>query len=144
VKTFNLKPAEAKRDWILVDAKGLVLGRMASQIAKILRGKHKPTFTPSVDMGDFVVVINAQQTVLTGAKPTDKNHYWHTGYPGGIKEVTYGELRENNPEKMLMLAVKRMLPRNKMRKTFLRKLKVYSGAEHPHVAQNPQPIKLAL
>lgn len=143
MKTFNLKPAQAKRDWVLVDAKGLVLGRMASQIAKILRGKHKPTFTPTVDMGDFVVVINAQETVLTGAKATDKNHYWHTGYPGGIKDITYGELRENNPEKMLMLAVKRMLPRNKMRKVFLRKLKVYPGTEHPHVAQNPQPIQLA-
>lgn len=142
MKTFVPKVDLAKRGWVLVDAKGKVLGRLASQIAVLLRGKHKPTFMPNVDNGDFVVVVNAGDIVLTGAKPTDKMHYWHTGYPGGIKFVSYGDLKEKDPAKMLMLAVKRMLPRNKMRKHFLTKLKIYRDAEHPHVAQQPAPVAL--
>lgn len=142
MKTFIPKGPQIQRDWVLVDAKGKALGRLATQIAVLLRGKHKPTFTPHTDMGDFVVVVNAHEVELTGNKATDKRHCWHTGYPGGFRSVTYGELRQNNPERMLWLAVKRMLPRNKLRKHFLHKLKVYGGAEHPHVAQKPQPIEL--
>jgi len=142
VKTFQPKTSDFTRDWVLVDARDIPLGRLASQVAARLRGKHKPTFTPNMDCGDFVVVVNADQIKLTGRKHDDKMHYWHTGYTGGIKSVTYGQLLENKPEKMLMLAVKRMLPRNKLRKIFLRKLKVYAGAEHPHTAQQPKTIKL--
>ncbi len=142
MKTFQPKTSDFTRDWVLVDARDIPLGRLASQVAARLRGKHKPTFTPNMDCGDFVVVVNADQIKLTGRKHDDKMHYWHTGYTGGIKSVTYGQLLENKPEKMLMLAVKRMLPRNKLRKIFLRKLKVYAGAEHPHTAQQPKTIKL--
>ncbi|MEW6709842.1 MAG: 50S ribosomal protein L13 [Candidatus Riflebacteria bacterium] len=142
MKTFQPKTSDFTRDWVLVDAKDMPLGRLASQVAARLRGKHKPTFTPNMDCGDFVVIVNADQIKLTGRKHDEKMHYWHTGYPGGIKSVTYGQLLENRPDKMLMLAVKRMLPRNKLRKIFLRKLKVYAGAEHPHTAQQPKTIKL--
>jgi large subunit ribosomal protein L13 len=141
-KTLLVKKAEATRDWIVVDAKDVPLGRLASQVAARLRGKHKVNYTPNVDCGDFVVVVNADKIVLTGAKETDKRYYWHTGYLGGIKSVTYGNLLKDAPEKMLWLAVKRMLPRNKMRKRYLLKLKVYTGAEHPHKAQQPKAVKL--
>jgi large subunit ribosomal protein L13 len=142
VKTFQPKSSDFTRDWVLVDAKDIPLGRLASQVAARLRGKHKPIFAPHLDCGDFVVVVNADQIKLTGRKNDEKMHYWHTGYPGGIKSVSYGQLLENRPDRMLMLAVKRMLPRNKLRKRFLRKLKVYAGAEHPHTAQQPKTIKL--
>ncbi len=142
MKTFQPKSSDFTRDWVLVDAKDIPLGRLASQVAARLRGKHKPIFAPHLDCGDFVVVVNADQIKLTGRKHDDKMHYWHTGYPGGIKSVSYGQLLENRPDRMLMLAVKRMLPRNKLRKRFLRKLKVYAGAEHPHTAQQPKTIKL--
>ncbi|MFZ5950274.1 MAG: 50S ribosomal protein L13 [Candidatus Rifleibacteriota bacterium] len=142
MKTFQPKTSDFTRDWVLVDAKDIPLGRLASQVAARLRGKHKPTFTPNMDCGDFVVIVNADQIKLTGRKHDEKMHYWHTGYPGGIKSLTYGQLLENRPDKMVMLAVKRMLPRNKLRKIFLRKLKVYAGAEHPHTAQQPKSIKL--
>lgn len=142
MKTFQPKKSEITREWVLVDAKDIPLGRLASQVAARLRGKHRPIFAPHLDCGDFVVIINANEVKLTGKKHDDKKHYWHTGYPGGIKSVTYGELLENKPEKMLYLAVKRMLPRNKLRKRFLRKLKVFGGAEHPHTAQQPKSIKL--
>jgi len=142
VKTFQPKSSDFTRDWVLVDAKDIPLGRLASQVAARLRGKHKPIFAPHLDCGDFVVVVNADQIKLTGRKHDDKMHYWHTGYTGGIKSVSYGQLLENRPDRMLMLAVKRMLPRNKLRKRFLRKLKVYAGAEHPHTAQQPKSIKL--
>lgn len=142
MKTFMPKVADIKRDWVLIDAKGMVLGRVASQIAFVLRGKNKPTFVPHLDMGDFVVVINAKEIELTGNKAQDKLHHWHTGYPGGIRSITYGSLRENDPEKMLWIAVKNMLPRNKLRKRFLRKLRVYPGVEHPHTAQQPKQIEL--
>ncbi len=142
MKTFQPKSSDITREWVLVDAKDMPLGRLASQVAARLRGKHKPTFAPHLDCGDFVVIVNADQIKLTGRKHDNKMHYWHTGYPGGIKSVSYGQLLENRPDKMVMLAVKRMLPRNKLRKIFLRKLKVYAGAEHPHTAQQPKSIKL--
>lgn len=142
MKTFQVKKADCKRDWVVVDAKDMPLGRLASQVAARLRGKHKVDYTPNVDCGDFVVVVNADKIVLTGAKETDKEFHWHTGYLGGIKSVTYGNLRETAPDKMLWIAVKRMLPRNKMRKRYLGKLKVYAGAEHPHTAQQPKAVKL--
>lgn len=142
MKTFQPKKSDFTREWVIVDAKDMPLGRLASQVAARLRGKHRPFFAPHLDCGDFVIVINANQIKLTGSKQTDKMHYWHTGYPGGLKSISYGELKENRPEKMVMLAVKRMLPRNKLRKRFLHKLKVYSGAEHPHVAQQPKVLEL--
>lgn len=143
MKTFIPKAtSQIKREWVLVDAKGKVLGRLASQIAAMLRGKNKPTFTPNVDMGDFVVVVNAGEIQLTGSKAVEKKYFWHTGYPGGIKSVSYGQLRETDPSRMLWIAVKNMLPRNKLRKIYLRKLKVYGGTEHPHVAQQPTPTAL--
>ena len=142
MKTFYAKKTDFTRDWVLVDAKDMPLGRLASQVAARLRGKHKPIFTPNVDCGDFVVVINADKIVLTGKKHDNKIFNWHTGYPGGIKALTYGQLLENTPDKMVWVAVKRMLPRNKLRKQYLGKLKVYAGNEHPHIAQQPKAIKL--
>jgi large subunit ribosomal protein L13 len=142
VKTFQPKKSDFTREWVIVDAKDMSLGRLASQVAARLRGKHRPFFAPHLDCGDFVVIVNADKIRLTGNKYEDKVHYWHTGYPGGIKSVTYGQLLDNRPDKMVWLAVKRMLPRNKLRKRFLRKLKVYGGAEHPHTAQQPKTIKL--
>lgn len=143
MKTFIPKTTDLNREWVLVDAKGLVLGRLASRVANLLRGKGKPTFTPNMDSGDFVVVINAKHIELTGQKATDKKYYWHTGYPGGIHEESYGNLRADDPAFMLHQAVKRMLPRNKLRKIYLRKLKVYGEAQHPHAAQQPKAVKLA-
>jgi large subunit ribosomal protein L13 len=142
VKTFQPKKSDFTRDWVLVDAKDMPLGRLASQVASRLRGKHKTIFAPNLDCGDFVVIVNADKIKLTGQKYDNKKYYWHTGYPGGIKSVTYGQLLENKPDRMVWLAVKRMLPRNKLRKRFLRKLKVYSGVEHPHTAQQPKTIQL--
>lgn len=144
MKTFHAKKTDFTRDWVIVDAKDIPLGRLASQVAARLRGKHKPIFTPSIDCGDFVIIINADKIVLTGKKHDDKRHFWHTGYPGGIKSRTYGDLLTNDPEKMLQVAVKTMLPRNKLRKRYLAKLKVYSGSEHPHSAQQPKTIKLSV
>jgi large subunit ribosomal protein L13 len=143
VKTFVLKNADVDRKWLLVDAKGKVLGRLASQIANLLRGKHKPTFQPTLDMGDFVVVINAGQITLTGAKPEQKFAYWHSGYPNGLRAINYRDMLAQKPDQMLWLAVKRMLPRNKLRKIWLRKLKVYANGEHPHTAQQPEKIEIS-
>lgn len=142
MKTFSTKKTDFTRDWIVVDAKDMPLGRVASQVAARLRGKHKPIYTPGLDCGDFVVVINADKIVLTGQKHTDKIYNWHTGYAGGIKGISYGQLLETTPDKMLWLAVKRMLPRNKLRKRYLGKLKVYAGTEHPHIAQQPKAVNL--
>jgi len=142
VKTFHAKKTDFTRDWVVVDAKDMPLGRLASQVAARLRGKHRPIFTPNVDCGDFVIVINADKIALTGKKHDNKLYHWHTGYTGHIKSLTYGQLLENTPDKMLWIAVKRMLPRNKLRKNYLGKLKVYAGAEHPHAAQQPKAIKL--
>ncbi|MDD3001067.1 MAG: 50S ribosomal protein L13 [Candidatus Riflebacteria bacterium] len=142
MKTFLTKKTDFTRDWVVVDAKDMPLGRLASQVAARLRGKHKPIYTPGLDCGDFVVVINADKIALTGQKHTDKIYNWYTGYPGGIKGISYGQLLETAPDKMLWIAVKRMLPRNKLRKRYLGKLKVYTGAEHPHTAQQPKAVKL--
>jgi large subunit ribosomal protein L13 len=142
VKTFYAKKTDFTREWVLVDAKDMPLGRLASQVAARLRGKHRPIYTPNLDCGDFVVIVNADKIVLTGKKHDNKIYNWHTGYPGGIRALTYGQLLENTPDKMVWLAVKRMLPRNKLRKQYLGKLKVYAGTEHPHTAQQPKAIKL--
>lgn len=144
MKTFSLKPADVEKKWIIVDAEGVVLGRMASVIANILRGKHKPTFTPHVDCGDHVIVINAEKVALTGKKRTDKIYYRHTGYPGGIKSRTAGQILDGNkPQDVVLKAVQRMLPKNKLARTQIGNLKVYAGAEHPHAAQNPEPLDVA-
>ena len=141
-KTWVAKPKEVKDRWWLVDAKGKVLGRLASQVAKILMGKHKPEYTPHVDTGDHVVVINADKVVLTGKKWKDKIYYWHTGWPGGLRQMTAEEMLKKHPERLVYLAVKRMLPKNKLGRKLLKKLKVYAGDSHPHQAQKPQPLEL--
>ena len=143
MKTYSMKPAEVQKKWFVVDAEGLVLGRMAAVIANTLRGKHKPGYTPHVDCGDNVVVINADKVALTGRKLTDKVYYRHTGYPGGIKARTAGQiLKGNRPEDVIVLAVQRMLPRNTLARKQLTNLKVYAGAEHPHTAQQPQNLEI--
>jgi large subunit ribosomal protein L13 len=142
VKTYQQKPSEVQRQWFVVDAQGKVLGRLASRIAAILRGKHKPTFTPHVDGGDFVVVVNAEKVRLTGRKLQEKVYYWHTGYPGGIKSATAAQMLERKPEWVIQKAVQRMLPKNPLGRRMLKKLKVYRGPEHPHAAQQPKPLEL--
>lgn len=141
-KSFMAKPGEVERKWYLVDASGKTLGRLASRIATILMGKHKPIYTPHVDTGDYVVVVNAEKIVLTGKKLDQKKYYRHSGYPGGLKVVTARQLLEKHPERLIYLAVKRMLPKNALGRRMLRKLKVYAGPEHPHQAQKPEPIDL--
>jgi large subunit ribosomal protein L13 len=141
MKTYSAKTAEVEKKWLLIDAEGLVVGRLASIIAMRLRGKHKPTFTPHVDCGDNVVVINADKVVLTGRKYTDKLYHWHTGYPGGIKERTARAILEGRfPERVVEAAVRRMMPGGPLTRRQLKNLRVYAGAEHPHEAQ--QPVKL--
>ena len=137
MKTFSLKNTEVDRDWVIFDASDKVLGRFATKIADKLRGKDKPTFTPHVDGGDFVVVINAEKLRVTGNKAEQKKYYKHSLYPGGLKEKSYKEVLENNPERIIENAVKGMLPKNKLGKSMIKKLKVYSGSEHPHGSQNP-------
>ncbi|WP_116084234.1 50S ribosomal protein L13 [Tropicimonas sp. IMCC34011] len=140
MKTFTITPAEIDKKWILIDAEGVVLGRLASIVAMRLRGKHKATFTPSMDMGDNVIIINADKVQLTGRK-RDKPNYWHTGYPGGIKSRTTGQILEGaHPERVVMQAVKRMLPGNRLSATLMTNLRVYAGAEHPHEAQQPEVL----
>jgi large subunit ribosomal protein L13 len=142
--TFSAKPAEVEKKWVLIDAQGLVVGRLASLIAMRLRGKHLPTFTSHVDMGDNVIVINADKVVFTGAKYEDKVYYWHTGYPGGIKERTARKILEGrHPERVLEKAVQRMLPRGPLARKQLTNLKVYAGATHPHEAQQPVTLDVA-
>ena len=144
MKTFSAKPADIQKKWILVDADGVVLGRMASQIALILRGKHKPSYTPHMDCGDNVVVINAGKVHLTGKKLKDKIYYRHTGYPGGIKERRAGEILEGkHPERVVQKAIARMIPGGPLGRRQLKNLRVYAGAEHPHEAQNPEVLDLA-
>jgi large subunit ribosomal protein L13 len=144
MSTFVQKPAEVEKKWILIDAEGLVVGRLASIIANRLRGKHKPTFTPHVDDGDNVIVINADKVVFTGKKFTDKKFYWHTGYPGGIKERTMRQTLEGRfPERVLEKAVERMVPRGPLGRRQMKNLKVYSGATHPHEAQQPVAFDVA-
>ena len=136
MKTFSLKNTEVDRDWFIFDASDKVLGRFATKIADKLRGKDKPTFTPHVDGGDFVVVINAEKLKVTGNKAEQKKYYKHSVYPGGLKEKSYKEVLENNPERIIENAVKGMLPKNKLGKSMIKKLKVYSGSEHPHQSQS--------
>jgi large subunit ribosomal protein L13 len=140
--TFSAKRKEIERAWFLVDAENKVLGRLAAKIAAVLRGKHKPVFTPHVDTGDFVIVINADKIHLTGTKLDNKMYYRHSGYPGGIKGVSAGEMLEKKPEAIIQHAVKGMLPKNKLGRQQLKKLKVYAGTEHPHESQMPQELKL--
>lgn len=144
MRTVQMTKAEslAQRRWYIVDAEGKVLGRMATEIARVLRGKHKPTFSPHVDAGDFVIVVNAKRVKLTGAKETDKRYYRHTGYPGGLRVASLPEMREKKPEAVVRLAVKGMLPKNRLGRGQLNKLKVYSGPEHPHEAQVPEPLAI--
>ena len=142
MKTFIAKKEEVTRDWYLVDAENLVLGRIATTIANVLRGKNKPTYTPSVDTGDFVIVVNAEKIALTGNKLADKTYYSHSGYPGGIKSITAGKLIEKKPEDLIKIAVKGMLPKNKLSRHMLNKLKIYTGAAHPHEAQQPKALNI--
>lgn len=142
MSTYSPKPGEVTRNWLVIDAEDIVLGRLASSAATLLRGKHKPTFAPHVDTGDFVVVVNASKIALSGNKRTDKMAYRHSGRPGGLKAVSYGELLDKDPRKAVELAVKGMLPKNKLAAQQIRKLKVYAGPEHPHVSQQPQPYQI--
>jgi large subunit ribosomal protein L13 len=142
VRTYTPKPGDVQATWHVVDATDVVLGRLASQVATLLRGKHKPTFAPHVDGGDFVIVINADKVALSGNKRETKLAYRHSGYPGGLRSVSYGELLDNNPERAVEKAVRGMLPKNTLGRDQLKKLKVYRGAEHPHAAQQPQPFEI--
>ncbi len=143
MRTYSAKPSEIERKWYVVDADGLILGRLATQIASRLRGKHKPSYTPHIDCGDHIVVINADKVRLTGNKGTDEKFFWHTGYPGGIKERTLDEVREHRAEDLILNAVRRMVPRTPLGRAQMKKLKVYSGAEHPHEAQAPEVLDIA-
>jgi large subunit ribosomal protein L13 len=142
-KTYSAKPDEVTRNWLLVDLENEVLGRAASKIAQLLRGKHKPQFTPHVDTGDFVVVINAAKVKLTGKKWKDKMYYKHSGYMGSLKSQSAGELREKHPDRLITYAVTGMLPKNKLADKLIKKLKVFPGSEHTHSAQKPQLVKLS-
>lgn len=143
MKTYNAKPGEVERGWFVVDASGQVLGRLASFVATRLRGKHKPAFTPHVDTGDFIIVVNAQKVKLTGKKLTDKLYQRHTGYMGGLKEINARDMLAKHPERVVELAVKRMLPNTSLGRAQLRKLKVYAGDKHPHEAQQPTPLQVS-
>lgn len=140
--TFSAKPREVRRDWYVVDAKDRTLGRLATQIASRLRGKHKPEYTPHVDTGDYIVVVNARQIRVTGNKLNDKIYHHHTGYIGNLKSQNLGSMLAEHPERVLRNAVKGMLPKNKLGAAMLKKLKVYPGAEHQHTAQQPQPLEI--
>jgi large subunit ribosomal protein L13 len=141
-RTFSPKPADIKREWIVIDATDVVLGRLASHAAAILRGKHKPTFAPHIDMGDFVIVVNAEKVALTGQKLEKKLAYRHSGYPGGLSSETYVEMLEKHPTRAVEKAIRGMLPKNSLGRAQIKKLKVYAGAEHPHAAQQPKPYTL--
>ena len=142
MKTYVATPADRERNWLLVDASGQTLGRLASQIAAALRGKRKPTYTPHVDTGDFVIVVNAEKISVTGTKREGKRYYRHSGYPGGLRSRTLEEMLERRPEEVIRLAVKGMLPRNRLARKQLTKLKIYAGPEHPHEAQKPTTIEI--
>ncbi len=142
MKTFSAKKEEVERKWYVIDAEDKVLGRLASQVASILRGKHKPIFTPHVDTGDHVVIINADKVRLTGRKWQQKKYYRHSGYPGGIKEIVAEKLLKEKPERIIEYAVWGMLPHNRLGRKMMRKLKVYAGPEHPHQAQKPEPLEV--
>lgn len=142
MKTQSIRPQDVRHDWVVIDASDATLGRLATEVARRLRGKHKPEFTPHVDTGDYVIVINAGKVRVTGRKTTDKIYYRHSGYPGGIKATPFNRLRETHPERIIETAVKGMLPRNPLGRAMYRKLKVYAGPEHPHAAQQPQVVKI--
>ena len=143
MKTVSTKPHEVRRDWVVIDAENQVIGRLATEVARRLRGKHKPEYTPHVDTGDYVIVINAEKVRSTGRKETGKVYYRHSGYPGGIKGTTLERMRETHPERIIEKAVKGMLPKNPLGRAMYRKLKVYAGADHPHTAQQPETLELA-
>lgn len=142
MKTTITKPADVERTWYVVDADGQTLGRLAARVAAVLRGKHKPGFSPSVDCGDYVIIVNADKIHVTGNKLTDKMYYRHSGYPGGLTEMTLRDQLKRYPTRPVELAVKGMLPKNKLGRQMIKKLKVYQGAEHPHQAQQPLPLEL--
>jgi len=142
VKTYHAKVGEVEREWLVIDATDLVLGRLSTRLATILKGKNKPQYTPHVDVGDFIVVINAEKIRLTGNKAENKNYYSHSGYPGGLKEVSFQRMLAKHPERIIEKAVKGMLPKNTLGRAMNRKLKVYAGPNHPHVAQQPREITL--
>ncbi len=142
MKTFTAKPESVKRDWYVVDAEGKTLGRLASEIARRLRGKHKPEYTPHVDTGDYIIVINAEKIAVTGNKETDKVYYSHTEYPGGLRSITLDKLREKAPERIIKSAVKGMLPRNPLGRAMFKKLRVFVGPEHTHAAQQPKELNI--
>jgi len=142
MKTYQAKKEELEHKWYLVNAEGKVLGRLSTELVKILKGKNKPTYTPHIDTGDFVVVVNAGKVTLTGKKMKDKTYYHHTGYPGGIKEMNAEKLLAKKPTEMIRMAVKGMLPKNSLGRQMLRKLKIYAGPNHPHDAQRPVPLEL--
>ena len=142
MKTYSANKETVKRNWYVVDASNKVLGRMATEIANRLRGKHKAEYTPHVDTGDYIVVVNAEKVKVTGNKARDKTYYHHTGYPGGIKSITFEKLLDKAPEKAIEVAVKGMMPKNKLSRAMLSKLKVYAGNDHPHAAQQPQALEI--
>ena len=142
MRTYTPKPGDVQRDWYVIDATDVVLGRLATHVATLLRGKHKPTFAPHVDGGDFVIVINAEKVALSGNKREQKMAYNHSGYPGGLRAVAYGDLLDKHPERAVEKAVRGMLPKTSLGRAQLGKLKVYAGAEHPHAAQQPQPFEI--
>ena len=142
MKTLSAKPETVKRDWYVIDAEGKTLGRLATEVARRLRGKHKAEYTPHVDTGDYIIVVNAEKVTVTGNKTSDKMYYSHTGYPGGIREINFEKLQARKPEMIIEKAVKGMLPRNPLGRAMFRKLKVYAGAEHNHTAQQPQTLEI--
>jgi len=141
-KTYVTKPEDIQRKWYVVDAKGRTLGRLASEVAQVVRGKHKPIYSPSTDVGDYVIVVNAEQVSVTGRKLDQKMYYRHSGYPGGLKEISLRRMLEEHPTRVIELAVRGMLPKNRLGRKMIKKLKVYAGAEHPHEAQQPEPLDL--
>jgi large subunit ribosomal protein L13 len=143
MRTYTPRASEIERSWHVVDADGLVLGRMAAEVARVLRGKHKPQYTPHLDTGDHVIIVNADKVVLTSDKAAQKNIYRHSGYPGGIRSETYASLLARRPEEAIRRTVRGMLPRNRLGRQMLRKLKVYAGPQHPHAAQTPAPLDLS-
>jgi large subunit ribosomal protein L13 len=141
VKTYVTKPGSVEREWYVVDAEGQTLGRLASRIASVLRGKHKPQYSPAVDVGDYVIVVNAEKIRVTGRKMEQKMYYRHSGYPGGLTEITLADQLDKHPNRVIHAAVRGMLPRNRLGRSMLKKLKVYAGPEHPHEAQQPTPLE---
>ena len=142
MRTYSPKPGDVQRQWLIIDAQDVVLGRLASQAANLLRGKHKPVYAPHMDMGDFVIIINADKVHLSGNKKTQKLAYRHSGYPGGLRSVRYEDLLDKNPEKAVEKAIKGMIPKNSLGRQMISKLKVYSGDQHPHAAQRPVPFEI--